>query len=84
MKKSKRSYCPVSGKEQFDRRATAERALYGVHRRNHNNKPGAVYLCQHWGKYHITHYTYERCKQMKTLKKKRVFRLIIEYEDSEE
>ena len=40
MKKSKRSYCPVSGKEQFDRRATAERALYGVHRRNHNNKPG--------------------------------------------
>ena len=62
--KSKARYCKESGKECFDRRAQAERVLYQHKKRKHCVEAGSVYLCKHCGKYHITHYSYERCRRM--------------------
>ena len=65
--RDRRNFCPVCGKECFDRRSQAERVVYNSKKRKHAKESGSVYLCEHCGKYHVTHYSYENNKQRKTL-----------------
>ena len=66
MQRDKRSFCPKCGKECFDRRSQAERVAYSHKKRRHATEGGSVYLCEHCGKYHVTHYSYAKSKDMKT------------------
>ena len=79
MSKSKVNYCKVTGKQMFDRRSQAERVAYRTKKRLHCTRRGAVYLCEHCGKYHVTHYSYEASKEFKTMDKKRVYYYLFEY-----
>lgn len=54
------NYCPVSGKECFDSRALAEKAMRRLNKRS--AKQGSVYQCPECGKWHITHYGYNKDK----------------------
>lgn len=65
MRREKRPFCLKCGKECFDRRSQAERVVYAHKRRRHSKECGSVYLCEHCGKYHITHYSYAKSKDMK-------------------
>ena len=78
MSKTKTNYCPVTGKQMFDRRSQAEKVAYRTQRRKRCTKRGSVYLCQHCGKFHVTHYTYEDNRDFQTMYKKRVFYYLIE------
>lgn len=79
MRRPKTTYCWKTGKECFDRRTQAERVAYRLSRRKHCTRRGSVYLCEHCGKYHVTHYTYEANKEFHTTKKKRVYFYLFEY-----
>ena len=80
MSKSRVNYCPVTGKQMFDRRSQAEKVAYSTKKRLRCTRRGSVYLCEHCGKYHVTHYSYEACKDFRTMDKKRVFYFLFEYE----
>lgn len=79
MSKCNVSYCPVTGKQMFDRRAQAEKVAYRTKNRLHTTKQGSVYLCEHCGKYHVTHYTHEQTKDFRTRHGKKVFYYLFEY-----
>lgn len=78
MSKRNVAYCPVTGKQMFDRRTQAEKVAYRTKNRLHCTRQGAVYLCGHCGKYHVTHYTYEHSKDFRTRDKKQVYYYLIE------
>ena len=79
MSRSKVIYCPKTGKQCFDRRTQAEKVAYHTKRRLHCATRGSVYLCNECGKYHVTHYTYDTCKDFRTRQRKKVFYMMIEY-----
>ena len=79
MSRSNVTYCPANGKQCFDKRAQAEAVAYRTKRRLHCKQKGSVYLCPECGKYHVTHYTYDTCKDFRTRQRKKVFYMMIEY-----
>lgn len=79
MTKKKVQYCPVTGKEMFDRRRTAERVAYRQGRRKHQAEKGSVYLCAECGKYHVTHYSYERSRSKRDSDRIKPLRHLKEY-----
>lgn len=69
-------YCGMTGKQKFDRKAQAERVAYRMKKRAHCKTYGSVYMCEYCGKYHVTHYSYERSRAFRTDKNKRLNQLI--------
>lgn len=79
MRKIKTQYCWRTGKECFDRRAQAERVAYRLNHRKHCTRRGAVYLCAECGKYHVTHYSYERSRSKRDSDRLKPLRHLKEY-----
>ena len=76
--KDSKVFCTESGKECFDRRSQAERVMYNHKARRHTQNAGSVYLCPACGKYHVTHYSFAKSKDMATSKRKKIDLGIIE------
>lgn len=72
-------YCPVTGKEMFDRRRMAEKVAYRQGKRKHSTEHGSVYLCADCGKYHVTHYSYERSRAYRDSNRLKQLRNLKEY-----
>ena len=79
MSKSNVAYCPATGKQMYDKRTQAEKVAYRTKSRLHCKRQGSVYLCEHCGKYHVTHYTYEHAKDFRTRQKRKVYYYLFEY-----
>lgn len=62
------TYCPRTGKEQFDTRSKAERVARGMKRRKHSKVVPTVYLCSDCRTYHITHYSYQKSRNIQQQK----------------
>lgn len=60
MEAQERRYCPVCGKECFDSRHLAQKAMQRIDK--HCKKKGSTYFCPDCEKWHITHYTYQSKK----------------------
>ncbi len=62
------NYCPTSGKECFDSRFLAQKAMSRLNKKS--SKSGSVYLCPDCGKWHITHHSYSHSKDINSKRKK--------------
>lgn len=62
-----KEYCPHSGKECFNTKWDAERALKSMNRKM---KGGSVYRCEYCGKWHTTSCSYRKSKAVHTFWKK--------------
>lgn len=81
MAKAKINYCPKTGKQMFEKRSQAEKVAYRTKKRLHSTQKGSVYLCEHCGKYHVTHYSYEASKEFRNMDRKRTLSFLFEYRD---
>lgn len=61
------NYCPTSGKECFDSRYLAQKAMSRLDKKS--SKRGHVYLCPDCGKFHISHYSYSQGKDINSKRK---------------
>ena len=60
------NYCPTSGKECFDTKGDAQKAMHRLDKKG--TKKGAVYFCPDCNKWHITHYGYSKSKNIRQTK----------------
>ena len=65
---SNEEFCNTTGKRKFETRNDAQRALRNIHNRKGGN--GAAYLCPDCHRWHITHLSYQRSKEIRTVKKR--------------
>lgn len=63
------NFCPDCGKECFETRERARKALENVNRRNRAN--GSVYFCPGCNSWHISHVRYKTGKAIRDSIKKR-------------
>lgn len=68
--KGQGEYCPVCGKQCFNTKGEAQKAMRNMDKKSAKN--GAVYFCPECQKWHTTHWSYQKSKLIRQVKEKEV------------